>query len=294
MTIDITDNAETQILRDKWLARGVPSSLFDAFIAEANLEYNSSIGYEDYNRFAMLTVNLTDTDTTTECFYLYALANYGLVIQGNEDVTITHVFGQVPCISLDIEVFKVKNDYSQVVAYGQTSLLHTKDEVVSITMQLTGITEISKIVLNDDFEGTQDTYPHYWYLDDTTLSTVEHHSGTHSLLLNTLPYNACNARKQITFVKISEIDTFEFYVKGTVGYKAVYDIYTQESSNAHTREFITLDGTWQKVDIKTFLNSITPSIVNEHIIAFNVWAIWNNSNGASQPYYIDDVLLTVT
>lgn len=134
MTVDISDDPETQLLRDKWTVRGVPSSLFDEMVTEANAEYNSTIGYEDYNRFTMLTVNIEDNDETEDCLYVYVLSNYGLVLFGNEETGVSRTFGQVPNVNIHVQVFKVKNDYSSIHAYGETTLLHTKDETVNVEL----------------------------------------------------------------------------------------------------------------------------------------------------------------
>jgi hypothetical protein len=150
LSIDITNEPDTLALRAKWEARGVPSSLFNEFIAKANEEYNSTIGYDDFNRFQMLTINLIDNDETADCYYLYTISNNGLVLFGNKDPFTSRIFGEVPCISLNIEVFKILNDDSNVIAYGQASLNHSKDETQAITLTSIG-TFISNVTVETDF-----------------------------------------------------------------------------------------------------------------------------------------------
>jgi hypothetical protein len=154
MAIDISNDPQTLALRDKWTARGVPPSLFDAFIAEANAEYNSTIGFEDYNRFAQLNVICTDTDETENCYYFYSIMNYGLNMSGVDDYTTAHLFAGVPCVSLDIQVFKIKTDNSECVAYGTASLLHSKDESIEITLTTCAmLNQTRPIILTNETSG---------------------------------------------------------------------------------------------------------------------------------------------
>ena len=136
--VDITDETETQRLKAKWTTRGVPESLFDAFIAEANAEYDTSIGYDNFSRFAILTLNIVDANFDGEHFYRAILCWGGYVIMGKGTATLTAQFGQVPTIQLHIEIFKVSNDGTIVNGYGALLFTHTKDEAVTITINAIG------------------------------------------------------------------------------------------------------------------------------------------------------------
>lgn len=134
MTVDITDEVETQMLKAKWTARGVPESLFNAMVDEANAEYNAVLGYEDWSRFSMLTVNIDDENFSSEYFYRIVLNWGGIGIMSRGIAGIKHIFGQVPAITTHIEVFKISNDGTECVGYGYLLFTHTKDEECEVTI----------------------------------------------------------------------------------------------------------------------------------------------------------------
>ena len=134
MAVDISNDAETLRLKAKWTARGVPESLFNAMVAEANAEYNTILGYDDFSRFSILTVNIVDADFDTEHFYRIVLNWGGIGITSRGTNLLTFMFGQVPAITLHIEVFKLTNDGTQCMGYGYLLFVHSKDEECTITI----------------------------------------------------------------------------------------------------------------------------------------------------------------
>lgn len=134
MTVDITNEQETLMLKAKWTARGVPEALFNAMVNEANAEYNSSIGFEDWSRFSMLTVNIDDENFSNEYFYRIVLNWGGIGIMSRGIAGIVWIFGQVPAITTHIEVFKISNDGTECVGYGYLLFTHTKDEECEVTI----------------------------------------------------------------------------------------------------------------------------------------------------------------
>ena len=123
---------EIDIWKAKYTAKGVPSTLLDALIAEAELEWDSTIGYGQYDRLADLTVTLFDEHPSTDFFYIIVLVQNMQVFNGITTTATTYRFSQVPCIPLTAYAFKVANDLSITDAQGFTNLNHSTDETISL------------------------------------------------------------------------------------------------------------------------------------------------------------------
>ena len=134
MTVDISNDPVTLAWRAKYAAMGLPDSLLQAMIDEANAEFNSVIGWGDINRMAILRVNIVDHDTTAGCFFRINVCWGATLFTGYGTETFSHQFPQVPCVTLHIEVFKILNDGTAVHGYGFLLFNHSKDEDCTITV----------------------------------------------------------------------------------------------------------------------------------------------------------------
>lgn len=134
MSEDISTDPFTVSWKAKGLARGLPETLLNEMIAQANAEYNSEIGYQDFHRLAMLTVHIIDGMPLMEAFYRITVNWGGYVFHGQGTAENAYTFTGVPCVPLHIEVFKVTDDGTQCIGYGYALFNHSKDEEVWITI----------------------------------------------------------------------------------------------------------------------------------------------------------------
>jgi hypothetical protein len=135
MAIDISDLPETEAWRLKWEALGLPSGLIDAMIAEANTEYNSTIAYGDYNNLADLNVIINDTSETES-------GAYRIVVNNSQTAKITSTqqnFSQIPCIPTTVEVYKLSDDGTTLLAYGIGLILHSRNENITVECTTDGL-----------------------------------------------------------------------------------------------------------------------------------------------------------
>jgi hypothetical protein len=122
----------------KYTAKGVPSTLLEALIAEAELEWEANIGYGQYNRLAKLIVQISDYDTTPNCFYMIVLMQNMNIFNGVTTSQTNWIFANVPCIPLSCYVLKVRSADKIPICEGIANLNHSKDE--TLTIQLTNFT----------------------------------------------------------------------------------------------------------------------------------------------------------
>lgn len=288
MSIDISEDPLTLALKDKWTQRGVPVELFNALVAEANAEYNAGIGYDDYNRFAMLTINLIDTDTTENCYYLYDVSNYGLTLFGIDDTTITHIFGQVPCVHLDIQVFKVTQDNLSVISYSYATLNHSQDETINVTLaNISGSgttkTTLTQVLLNPSFE---DDLAH-WSTDGSgTISTAQAHSGSKSMRLS----NGYVQTEDLTSLNINtnDVNKLSFWALTVLlDNGGFFDTLIQVSVfyTDSTIDNIITQGTFNNAWNEICVSGLTPNKTINFILF--------RSGLSYMPIYIDDVSLIV-
>lgn len=129
---------EIDTWKAKYTAKGVPPTLLDALIAEAELEWDSVIGYGQYDRLAKLIIQIIDYDTTPNCYYMITLIQNMNIFNGVTTTETNWVFAQVPCIALSCYVLKVRETDNIPICEGVVSLNHSKDE--TLTIQLTNFT----------------------------------------------------------------------------------------------------------------------------------------------------------
>jgi len=154
MPIPVSED-QIELWKQKYLDKGLPESLLDAMIAEAELEWESVIGYGQLNRLASLTVVINDYEETEGCFYKIVIAWEGYVIQGKITEALSEKFAQVQCVTLDIEVFKMSSDRTICRGYGYIELNHSQDESVTVTLMpfdlnFFKIPPMQQLVLNID------------------------------------------------------------------------------------------------------------------------------------------------
>lgn len=276
MSIDITNNPETQILREKYLNMGVPESLFDAFVNEANNEYNSTIGYEDFTRFSILTVNLSDDDETENCFYLYNLANNGFTLFGYFDTSKTHIFGQIPNVNISIQIFKIKSNFSNIISYGNSASLISKDSTITITLTKIGSeTNLANskfsVGINETLNLTEDIYTlipfnikNYDNLTEfnTTSNTFKAKQAGYYIFQIFIWLSHIDADKEIR-IKINK------NVVGIIG-EDFFTIQTGEDYKSITKQFI---GYVEKdAEINAYITCLTSSL-SITIATFTGWLI---------------------
>lgn len=135
MSVDVTDRPEVQAWKQKYSAMGLPDTLLNQMIDEANAEYNSTIGYGDIKRMAQLTVSLTDLEGTPDGEYVYLIIYQNFVIAGALTTATEYLFAQVPCISIIVQVVKFNSSDTRVLTTDLAAIAHTRDEEVHFELR---------------------------------------------------------------------------------------------------------------------------------------------------------------
>jgi hypothetical protein len=130
---------------DQWkaqyLAMGVPETLLNTMIAEAEAEWESIIGFGDVNTMGDLTVNIIDsTFVTGEAYKIIVLID-DLVFCGALAEDITWTFSQVPCKPLIVQVYKMQvptlpDGEEHVIGFGYATLNHASNDTLEITITI--------------------------------------------------------------------------------------------------------------------------------------------------------------
>lgn len=153
----------------KWLAKGLPQALLDAMVAEAELEWESQIGFGQINRLAQLTIQIIDYDITPNCFYLIVLIQNMNVFQGEATTKTSWDFAQVPCIPLSAYVLKLRDSDDVPICEGLASLNHSKDETLQVELQnINGLTVQFPPLLGWEMSNFEDG--HIGLLESMTVS----------------------------------------------------------------------------------------------------------------------------
>lgn len=121
--------------KNKWLPSGLPETLLDEMIAEAEAEYDSELQYADVNRYKQLNIIIEDIPLQSGEFYLYFVQRANEIFQGVANQLTEWLFAGIPCVEIVAQVFKMKYDgVLSVIGFGYNIFNHTKDESVTVSI----------------------------------------------------------------------------------------------------------------------------------------------------------------
>lgn len=180
MTATPPNQEAIEAWKAKYLEKGLPETLLDAMIAEAELEWESVLGWGQINRLAWLNVKIADPTANNDTYYwVLVIINMrlfnGQLLDGNEAPTLStdeFKFAQVPCVDLSVIVYRVPYDELIPDEFGLANLSHSKDEDLTVTLQ-----EIPTEEQCDKFKTTRMFEPHINEIpvgDKTLNITLEH------------------------------------------------------------------------------------------------------------------------
>ena len=130
---------EQEQIKTKYLALGLPESLIDAMIAEANIEYETDIGVEQFNRYANVKVFVDDVDLLEGEFYLYIIQRANTIFYGEGTLSAEWDFAQVPCTEIVFQVFKMfVGETLTIHGYGYSIVTVSKEMSVIVTIGAIG------------------------------------------------------------------------------------------------------------------------------------------------------------
>ena len=122
-----------------YLTMGLPETLLDSMIAEAEAEWDEIIGFSNYKTFGDLTVNITDANHGEDQAYFISVIIDNRVFCGIITELLSYTFNQVPCASLIVEVFKLATmpdpyGEAEILNYGFGALNHSGSESLGIIL----------------------------------------------------------------------------------------------------------------------------------------------------------------
>ena len=125
--------------KNRWLQKGLPETLLDDMITEANAEYDTELGVWFFHRYAKVTVNVLDDELAEDEFYLFIIERADEVFYGHGSIEPTQIFPQVPCTEIVFEVYVLKyTDVLTVQRFGYSIVTVTKDMDVDISVSVVG------------------------------------------------------------------------------------------------------------------------------------------------------------
>ena len=120
----------------KYLEKGLPETLLDSMIAEAELEWEAVIGFGQINRLAWLNIKITDNEPNSNHWYMILVWINQIAFNGKAQYEKEYMFAQVPCVPLAVLVYRFEVGSLIPDESGLTYVNHSRDEDVIVEMNL--------------------------------------------------------------------------------------------------------------------------------------------------------------
>jgi len=122
--------------KSRWILKGLPETLLDEMIAEANTEYETELGVWYFNRYAQVKVSVIGDSLDTNEYYLYIIERADTVYYGKGSLDSYELFPQVPCTEIVFQVIKIYvGETLQIKGYGYTIATISKDSEIEVTVE---------------------------------------------------------------------------------------------------------------------------------------------------------------
>jgi hypothetical protein len=275
--------------KERWTYKGLPETLLDAMILEANAEYETEIGVWKFNNYAIVKV-IVDGDTIVgNDFYVYVVQRANKIFMGEASQISSWIFPQVPCTEIFFSVYKLNSDSGVVIKkFGYTVETVTKNMDVHVTLDSYLPTE-NNLWINGTFEETPpDMHPWQEYVTgaptgEISASNEEARTGIYSMKFHGMGIGVYYY--VVPYVLEKSITQFDFWGKSpdgaTLNFNLVFDddsvISLSPVFGAETGEY------WEYFDLKPYLDlseSNTKKLVYIYI-----------EHASGNDCYVDDFIL---
>lgn len=131
---------EIEVWKKKYISYGIPETVLDRMIEEAELEWNTEIGYRDINIFYALRINIIDSDLMENEYYFVAVSLNDEIIRGKITTDTSVLFSTLPADTLVVRVLRMKKDAEVYMkGYGECEVTLSSDKDVNVYVSMTAL-----------------------------------------------------------------------------------------------------------------------------------------------------------